>query len=77
MTLFASLAPMLIFLLLGGVAVDRFPRVQIMLASDVLRCLVALTAALLAAGQVLEIWHIYVASSAITQSPSLARPARG
>jgi MFS transporter, DHA3 family, tetracycline resistance protein len=60
--LICSFAPMLIFLLLGGVAVDRFPRVQIMLASDLLRGLVALTAALLAAGQVLEIWHIYVAS---------------
>src|SRR5829696_4374518 len=60
--LICSFAPMLIFLLLGGVAVDRFPRVQIMLASDLLRGLVALTVALLAAGQVLEIWHIYVAS---------------
>ena len=32
-----SMAPMLIFLLLGGVAVDRFPRIRLMLGSDLLR----------------------------------------
>src|SRR5215216_6072299 len=48
--LICSFAPMLLFLLLGGVAVDRFPRVRVMLASDLLRGLVALTMALLAAG---------------------------
>src|SRR5437763_10930697 len=59
--LICSFTPMLLFLLLGGVAVDRFPRVRVMLASDLLRSLVALTLALLAAGQLLEIWHVYIA----------------
>src|SRR5215468_6145634 len=35
--LIVSLAPTLLFLLIGGVAVDRFSRIKIMLASDVLR----------------------------------------
>jgi MFS family permease len=60
--LICSFAPMLIFLLLGGIAVDRFPRLRLMLASDLLRGLVAITVALLAVNQLLEIWHIYVAS---------------
>src|SRR6266487_1272046 len=60
--LICSFTPMLIFLLIGGVAVDRFPRVRVMLASDLLRGLVASSVALLAFSQLLEIWHIYVAS---------------
>lgn len=57
-----SFAPMLLFLLIGGVAVDRFPRLRLMLASDALRGLVATAIAALAFGGQLEIWHIYVAS---------------
>lgn len=57
-----SFTPMLIFLLIGGVAVDRFPRLLVMLLSDGLRALTALTVARLAAAQLLEVWHIYVAS---------------
>ncbi|MBK9715895.1 MAG: MFS transporter [Kouleothrix sp.] len=57
-----SFAPMLLFLLIGGVAVDRFPRLRLMLASDALRGLVATAIAALAFGGQLEVWHIYVAS---------------
>jgi DHA3 family tetracycline resistance protein-like MFS transporter len=57
-----SFTPMLIFLLIGGVAVDRFPRIRLMLASDLLRGIVAASVAALAFGQRLEIWHVYVAS---------------
>jgi DHA3 family tetracycline resistance protein-like MFS transporter len=57
-----SFAPMLLFLLIGGVAVDRFPRLRVMLLSDILRGLVVAAVAALAFGQRLEIWHIYVAS---------------
>ena len=35
--LICSLVPMLLFLLIGGVAVDRLPRVRVMLASDLAR----------------------------------------
>ena len=54
--------PMLLFLLIGGVAVDRYSRVRIMLASDLFRgLLVGVVAALAFAGR-LEVWHLYVAS---------------
>jgi DHA3 family tetracycline resistance protein-like MFS transporter len=57
-----SFTPMLLFLLIGGVAVDRFPRLRVMLLSDVLRAIVVSSVAALAFSQRLEIWHIYVAS---------------
>lgn len=60
--LVCSMTPMLVFLLLGGVAVDRLPRLRLMLGSDLLRGLVAGAVATLAFVQLLEIWHIYVAS---------------
>ena len=59
--IFAS-APMLVFLLIGGVAVDRYPRARVMLLSDVLRGLLIGIVALLAFAHRLEVWHIYVVS---------------
>ncbi len=57
-----AFTPQLLFLLVGGVAVDRFSRVRVMLASDLLSgSMVALVAALAFTGR-LEIWHIYVVS---------------
>jgi MFS family permease len=60
--LIVSFAPMLIFLLIGGIAVDRFSRTRLMLASDILRGIVVVLVAWLAYANTLEIWHIYVAS---------------
>src|SRR5919199_6329999 len=60
--LICSFAPMLLFLLVGGVAVDRLPRLPLMLASDLLRGVVVLLVAVLAAAHNLEIWHVYLAS---------------
>lgn len=60
--LFCSVLPMLLFVLVGGVAVDRWPRVPIMLASDITRGVVVMFVAVLAQQETLEIWHIYVAS---------------
>jgi DHA3 family tetracycline resistance protein-like MFS transporter len=57
-----SFTPMLIFLLIGGVAVDRFPRMRIMFLSDVLRGIAVLLVAWLAYTQAMQIWHIYAAS---------------
>ncbi len=57
-----SFAPMLVFLLVGGVAVDRLPRGRVMFASDVLRGALVAAVAALAFAQSLEIWHIYIAS---------------
>jgi DHA3 family tetracycline resistance protein-like MFS transporter len=57
-----SSVPMLIFLLIGGVVTDRFPRLRIMLLSDLLSGLVLSVVTLLAFTGRLEVWHIYIAS---------------
>lgn len=57
-----SITPSLIFLLLGGIAVDRLPRVMLMLVSDVGRGVTALIVAGLAFTGQLQVWHVFVAS---------------
>ena len=57
-----SQVPMLIFLLIGGVVVDRLPRIRIMFSSDVLSGLVITFVAIFAWLDLLQIWHIYIAS---------------
>ncbi|MEJ7761672.1 MAG: MFS transporter [Thermomicrobiales bacterium] len=57
----ASAIPELLFLLLGGVAVDRFSRAGILLGSDMLRGVVVGVVAVLAATDRLELWHVLVA----------------
>jgi len=54
--------PLLIFLLIGGIVVDRFPRIRIMFISDVLSGLVVTFIAVFSWLDFLEIWHIYIAS---------------
>ncbi len=60
--LIVSFAPMLLFLLLGGVIVDRYPRVPVMLVSDVARGAAVLAVGGLALAGRLELWHVYAAS---------------
>jgi MFS family permease len=67
--------PMILFLLLGGVAVDRYPRVKLMLASDLLRGVVVMLVAVLAFSQRLEIWHILVASLVFGLVDAVFQPA--
>lgn len=57
-----SQVPMLIFLLVGGVVVDRLPRIRIMFISDILSGLVITFVAVFSWLDLLQIWHIYVAS---------------
>jgi MFS family permease len=57
-----STIPMLVFLLIGGVLVDRFPRLWLMLISDLARGLVICTVAVLAYSDRLAIWHVYLFS---------------
>ncbi len=54
--------PLLIFLLLGGIVVDRFPRLCIMFLSDVLSGAVVVFIAVFAWLDLLQLWHIYIAS---------------
>jgi DHA3 family tetracycline resistance protein-like MFS transporter len=60
MVLICAEVPMIACLLFGGVAVDRFPRVRLMLASDLLRGSFVFLIAFLALLQRLELWHICV-----------------
>jgi MFS family permease len=60
--LILSQIPLLLFLLIGGVVVDRLPRLRIMFASDMLSGLVITFVAVFAWLELLEIWHIYIAS---------------
>lgn len=55
--------PMLVFMLFGGVAADRFTRSRVMLTSDLLRGAVVTAVALLAFGDLLNLWHVYAAST--------------
>lgn len=57
-----AITPSIIFYLVGGVAVDRFSRVGLMLASDFARGAVVLLVSYLAFTDQLEIWEIFVAS---------------
>jgi DHA3 family tetracycline resistance protein-like MFS transporter len=59
--IFAS-TPMIVFLLVGGVAVDRHSRARVMFLSDTLRGLLIGIVALLAFAHHLDIWHIYIVS---------------
>jgi MFS family permease len=61
--LICSVAPMLVFVLLGGIVVDRFPRARLMLMSDLGRGVIAVIVTALAATHHLEVWHVYVAST--------------
>ena len=73
--LFCSILPMLLFVLIGGVAVDRFPRVPIMLASDVIRGSIVLVVALLFSQGALQIWHVYAASVIFGSVDAFFQPA--
>lgn len=60
--LILSQIPLLLFLLIGGVVVDRLPRIRIMFVSDVLSGLVIAFVAVFSWFDLLQIWHIYIAS---------------
>jgi MFS family permease len=57
-----SITPSLLFLLIGGVAVDRLPRIMLMLFSDIGRGVVALVVAALAFTNQMQVWHVFAAS---------------
>jgi MFS family permease len=57
-----AITPSILFYLIGGVAVDRFSRVRLMLASDAARGAVVLLISFLALTDQLEIWEIFAAS---------------
>ncbi len=70
-----SFLPMLLFLLVGGVAVDRLPRFRILFFSDVLNGTVVAVVAVLAATGALELWHVYIASAVFGLAEAFFYPA--
>lgn len=73
--LVCTFVPMVLFLLVGGVAVDRFPRVPLMLGSDLLRALIVGVVAALALRGTLDVWHVCVASVLFGVVDAVFRPA--
>lgn len=57
-----AFAPTIIFSLMGGVAVDRYPRIQIMIASDLVSGVAVCLIATLAWLDNMQIWHVYALS---------------
>lgn len=70
-----SSVPMLVFLLIGGVAGDRFPRSRVMFASDILRGILVAVVTLFAFANWLQLWHIYIASIVFGLVNAFFRPA--
>lgn len=70
-----SFIPRLSFLVVGGLAANRYRRPAVMLAADVVRGLLAAALAGLAAGQRLEMWHLYAAGVAFGLAGALFEPA--
>lgn len=56
---------MLIFLLIGGVVVDRFDRLRAKFVCDVVNGLVVSAVAVQAFLDRLEVWHVYFASAVV------------
>jgi MFS family permease len=73
--LVVSFLPMVLFLLVGGVVVDRLPRFRVLFASDVLNGLVVGAVALLAATGRLEVWHVYIAGALFGLAEAFFYPA--
>ncbi|HMD89767.1 MAG TPA: MFS transporter [Anaerolineaceae bacterium] len=57
-----SMLPLLLFVLIGGMVVDRVDRKKLMLFSDLLRGLAVAIIAWFAFARLLEVWHIYLLS---------------
>src|SRR3954465_9220871 len=71
----AYLAPLIAFLLIGGVWADRLPRERVMIAADVARaCLHPLLAVLIFTGTG-GIWHIFVIEACYGTAQAFFQPA--
>ncbi len=70
-----SSVPLLLFLLIGGVTGDRYPRARVMLYSDTLRAALVFVIAFLIFRHRLEVWHLYLASLLFGGIGAFFRPA--
>jgi MFS family permease len=73
--LVAYSAPLVLFVLIGGVVADRLPRKRLMVASDLVRAtLHGLLAVLIVVGAV-QIWHLVVIGALFATAEAFFRPA--
>jgi DHA3 family tetracycline resistance protein-like MFS transporter len=70
-----SFVPMVLCSLFAGVVVDRLPRVQVMVVSDLVRGVIVAGVTILAMRQALEVWHVLVASVVFGTVDAFFRPA--
>jgi DHA3 family tetracycline resistance protein-like MFS transporter len=73
----AYTAPMVVFLLAGGVLTDRIERRKMMIAADAVRALAVGTAAALALSGGLELWHLAACAAVTGVGDALFAPAFG
>jgi MFS family permease len=71
----AMTVPTILFLLLGGVASDRFERRRIMVAADVLRAAAGAALAALALSGALEVWHVAILAALYGTGAAFFAPA--
>jgi MFS family permease len=75
LVLAAYMAPMVVFLLVGGVLADRLPRRMVMLWCDAIRALLhAIVALLIAVGEA-QVWQLVVAGLCFGTASAFFRPA--
>ena len=73
--LLATVAPVVVFGLVGGVFVDRLPRLRVMFMADIVRAGVALLMAIFAASGRLELWEVYTAGALFGLAQAFFQPA--
>jgi DHA3 family tetracycline resistance protein-like MFS transporter len=70
-----SMIPMLLFMLFGGVIVDRLPRPLVMISTDLLRGVLVAAVAILALLNLLQVWEIFVFSALFGTVSAFFEPA--
>jgi MFS family permease len=71
----AHFLPLVLFVLVGGVWADRLPRQLVMLASDVIRCAVMGTLAVLFLTGAAELWHLVALIAVYGTAEAFFQPA--
>jgi MFS family permease len=71
----AHMLPLVVFVLAGGVWADRLPRQMVMLVSDVIRCAVQATLAILLLSGAAELWHLVVLIAIYGTAEAFFQPA--
>jgi MFS family permease len=71
----AMTVPTIVFLLIGGVASDRFDRRKVMVAADLLRAVAGAALAVLALTEAIEVWQIAVIAAVYGTGAAFFAPA--